>query len=543
MKEKSVTRSQQLQQLKSGQLFDLLVVGGGATGCGVALDGASRGLKVALVEKNDFSEGTSSRSTKLIHGGVRYLESAVKKLDRVQYHLVRDGLKERALILKNAPHLSNRLPLVTPLYRWIDVPYVFSGLKLYDLLSGRRHIGHSRLLSRREALHRFPMLKSAGLKAGVLYFDGQFHDARMALSLALTAEHHGATIINHVAITGLLKTDGTIAGAELTDSLTGESWTVHARGVINATGPFADRLRKLDNPAADEILSASTGVHIVLDKRFAPPDTGLMIPETEDGRVLFVLPWEGHALVGTTDEPAEVTEHPKPLDQEIDYLLRHITRYFNLKLDRSDVKASWSGLRPLVRDLEATDTASLARDHVIELSAAGLLTIAGGKWTTYRKMAEDTVDHALRCFSLVALKPACQTEQLPLLGGAGYKALGAETLLEKHGFAADIASYLHRTYGDQAEQVAQLAGGGEGVRLVQGHPILEAEVVYAVRHEMAERVIDVLARRTPLALLDTAAAGSAVARVVELMAQELGWDQGRCEEERRLAELRLNEGL
>ncbi|MBE0585506.1 MAG: FAD-dependent oxidoreductase, partial [Desulfofustis sp.] len=336
-------RQENLTKLKDAVTFDLVIIGGGATGCGIALDAATRGLKVALVEKNDFSEGTSSRSTKLVHGGVRYLEMAVKKLDRVQYNLVKDGLHERGLLLKNARHLSNRLSLVTPLYKWFDVPYVFAGLKFYDILSGRQNIGHSRLLSRKEALRRFPGLKAEGLKAGVLYYDGQFHDARMALSLALTAEQHGAAIINHVAVTGLSKEEGKVSGVVLTDSLTGESWPVKAKGVINATGPFVDQIRRLDNPSVANILSASTGIHIVLDKRFAPPDTGLMIPETEDGRVLFVLPWEDHALVGTTDEPAEITEHPHPLEKEIDYLLRHVTRYFNLQVGKSDIKAVWSG--------------------------------------------------------------------------------------------------------------------------------------------------------------------------------------------------------
>lgn len=541
--EGDVSRERHLEKLKAGHSFDLLIIGGGATGCGVALDAATRGLKVALVEKNDFSEGTSSRSTKLVHGGVRYLEAAVKKLDRIQYHLVRDGLKERYRLLKNAPHLSNRLPLVTPLYRWIDVPYVFIGLKLYDLLSGKRHIGHSQLLSRKEALRRFPMLKAEGLKAGVLYYDGQFHDARLALALALTAERYGATISNYVAVTGLIKRQDKICGAELTDSLTGESWTIHARGVINATGPFADRIRQMDNPAASEIISTSTGIHIVLDKRFAPPDTGLMIPETEDGRVLFVLPWEGHALIGTTDEPAAITEHPKPLEAEIEYLLRHVSRYFNLQVERSDIKAAWSGLRPLVKAPEAVDTASLARDHVIEVSAHGLLTIAGGKWTTYREMAMDAVDQALNCFHIEAPKPSCQTMHLPVLGGANYNEAGDQSLVEQYGFAADVAAYLNRTYGDQAELVARLNTPQDGIRLVDGHPILEAEVIYAVRHEMAERVIDVLARRTPLALIDNAAARSAVPRVLEIMAEELGWDQRRCAEETQLAVQRLSEGL
>jgi glycerol-3-phosphate dehydrogenase len=536
-------REQHLQQLKDDRVFDLLVVGGGATGCGVALDAASRGLQVALIEKNDFAEGTSSRSTKLVHGGVRYLEMAVKKLDRVQYNLVKDGLRERYTLLQNAPHLSNRLSLVTPLYRWIDIPYVFSGLKLYDILAGKRNIGHSRLLSRREALRRFPTLKAEGLKAGVLYYDGQFHDARMALSLALTAEQQGAVVVNHVAVSGLIKADEKIVGAQVTDSLNGESWRVRSRGVINATGPFADQLRMMDNPSAPRVLSASSGIHIVLDKRFAPPDTGLMIPKTEDGRVLFVLPWEDHALVGTTDEPADLNEHPRPLETEIAYLLRHVTRYFNLQVERADIKAVWSGLRPLISDPKAVDTARLARDHVIEVSQAGLLTIAGGKWTTYRLMAEDTVDHAIEQFKFPAKQPACQTEHLPILGGAAYQEKGDLDLVEKYHLPADVAAYLNRNYGDQAEQVAALAAAGYGSRLVENHPFLEAEVLYAVRFELAERVIDVLARRMPLALLDTGAARQAAPRVLAIMAEELGWDRERCEAEARLTELRLSEAL
>jgi len=538
-----MSREQHLQQLKDGSTFDLLVIGGGATGCGVALDAASRGLKVALVEKNDFAEGTSSRSTKLVHGGVRYLEMAVKKLDRVQYNLVKDGLRERYTLLKNAPHLSNRLALVTPLYRWIDIPYVFSGLKLYDILAGKRSVGHSRLLSRKEVLRRFPTVKAEGLKAGVLYYDGQFHDARMALSLALTAEQQGATIINHVGVTGLIKDAEKISGAELTDSLNGETWQLKAKGVINATGPFADQIRKFDNPKAVKILTASTGIHIILDKKFAPPDTGLMIPQTEDGRVLFVLPWEDHALVGTTDEPAEITEHPQPLETEIAYLLRHVTRYFNLQVEKTDIKAVWSGLRPLVSDPKATDTAKLARDHVIEETPNGLLTIAGGKWTTYRKMAEDTVDHALKMFSLSAQMPDCQTEELPILGGANYRKDGNLDLSEKYGFDTEVSAYLHRTYGDHAEQVAKLAETGYASRLVENHPVIEAEVLYAVRHELAERAIDVLARRMPLALLDTEATRQAAPRVLELMTKELSWDKKRVEEEKILVNIRLTEAL
>jgi glycerol-3-phosphate dehydrogenase len=533
-----MTRQENLAALKQDRVFDLLVIGGGATGCGVALDAASRGLSVALVEKNDFAEGTSSRSTKLVHGGVRYLEAAVKKFDRVQYDLVREGLHERGLLLKNARHLSNRLALVTPLYKWYEAPYVFAGLKLYDLLSGRQNIGHSRLLGRKEALARFPGLKAKGLKAGVLYYDGQFHDARMALSLALTAAQHGAVVSNHVAVTGLTKTEGRLCGAQLTDSLSGESWQIKARGVINAAGPFVDAIRQMDDPERPGLLSASRGVHLILDKRFAPPDTGLMIPKTEDGRVLFVLPWEGHALVGTTDAPAAVSEHPEAQESEIDYLLRHIGRYFNLQAERKDIKAVWAGLRPLVSDPKAAGTAGLVREHIIEVSDAGLLTIAGGKWTAYRSMAQDTVDHAVAAFDL-ASPSGCRTENLPIIGSADFREEGDRDLVDTYGFDADVAAYLNRTYGDRAGKVAALAAEGYGGRLAADHPVLEAEVVYAARNELADRVIDVLARRMPLALLDTAAAKQAAPRILELMAAELGWDEARCEAERQWTQERL----
>ncbi|PLX88974.1 MAG: glycerol-3-phosphate dehydrogenase [Desulfuromonas sp.] len=537
-----MNRTENLKQLREKKRFDLLVIGGGATGCGVALEAASRGLQVALVEQNDFAEGTSGRSTKLVHGGVRYLERAVRRLDPAQYHLVRDALHERSTLMKNAPHLANRLALVTPLYHWHKVPYVYSGLKLYDLLAGRHNIGHSRLLGRREALRRFPTLKAKGLKAGVLYYDGQFHDARMALSLALTAARHGAIISNHVAVSALLKKERYIVGAELTDSLTGERWQLHAKGVINATGPFADQLRQMDEPGTGEILSVSSGIHIVLDGRFAPPDTGLLIPETEDGRVLFVLPWEGHALVGTTDEVTTVSEHPRPREAEIDYLLRHLGRYFNLQVDRSDIRAVWSGLRPLVADPKRADTAGLARDHVIETSASGLLTIVGGKWTTYRRMAQDAVDHALREFDLFAPIATSRTAPLRLVGGERYREKDSEALSADTGIPAEMASYLLRSYGDQARQVADL--DRTLLRpLAEGLPIPEVAVLQAVRHELAERIIDVLARRTPLALLNTAAARRATSRVLEIMTSELGWGKRRQAAELALTELRLNDGL
>jgi glycerol-3-phosphate dehydrogenase len=531
-----------LEKLKKGTIFDLLVVGGGATGCGVALDAASRGLRVALVEQSDFAEGTSGRSTKLLHGGVRYLEMAVKHLDKGQYHLVKDALKERGILLHLAPHLCHRLPLVTPLYKWMEVPYILAGLKLYDLLAGSAGIGDSRLLGRSRALERFPMLHAEGLKAGVLYYDGQFNDARMSVSIALTATQHGATIVNHLGVEGLNKENGKITGVQVKDDISGESWDIGARVVINATGPFADSVRHMDDPGSRPMLKASSGTHIVLDKRFAPPDTGLLIPKTEDGRVLFVLPWEGHALVGTTDEPAEVSEHPRPMEEEIDYLVHYVCKYFDLRFSRSDIKSAWSGLRPLVSDPGKADTAKLSRDHVLEESPSGLLTIAGGKWTTYRKMAGDTVDYAVKKFNL-RQENGCRTDSIPLNGGANFHADGGVQLAEAYGMDPTIAEHLNRAYGDQARSVVEVGGEGFGDTLVDGHPYLEAEVLWAVRHEMACRAMDVLARRTPLALLDKAAAASAADRTIDIMAKELSWDSDRCREEKQLVQERLTSAI
>ena len=498
-------------RLKSGEIFDLLVIGGGATGCGIAVDAATRGLSVALVERNDFAEGTSSRSTKLLHGGVRYLEAAVKKLDKTHLKLVLEALHERGALLKNAPHLSRRLALVTPIHRWLEVPYVYIGLKLYDLLSGRRSIGASRLLSRKETLARLPGLRAEGLKAGVLYYDGQFVDSRLVIALVGTARQHGAALANHVEVTALRHdAQGKVCGAELHDRLDGARWEIAARTVVNATGPFADGIAKLDDPAAKPILTVSSGIHVVLDRKLIPANTGLLVPKTDDGRVLFILPWQNHALVGTTDEPASLEEHPRPAEKDIAYLLDYVRRFFTVEVSEKDVKSSWSGLRPLAFDPKAKNSAELARDHVLIEAKSGLITISGGKWTTYRLMAEQTVDHAIALAGLKAAGP-CRTATLPLL--------------------------------DAAPSIAAIAAQGWDGKLHPDHPYTEADVLQAVRHEDAQHAIDVLARRMTLAFVDKAAARSVAPRVIDLMSAELGWDQTRRAEELSLVEKRVSEAL
>ncbi|MDR0380130.1 MAG: FAD-dependent oxidoreductase, partial [Candidatus Accumulibacter sp.] len=466
---------------------------------------------------------------------VRYLEMAVKKLDRAQYHLVREALFERGIFLKNAPHLANRVPLVTPLYTWWEVPYVFAGLVLYDMLAGKLGLGRSSLVGRKEALRRFPMLRSEKLKAGVIYYDGQFQDARMAITLVLTAQGHGAVIANHVEAISFQKKADRLCGARVRDGISGEEFDIRARCIVNAAGPFVDRIRQMDMPAAEPVLSAASGIHIVLSSRFVPPDTGLLIPKTEDGRVLFVLPWQGHALIGTTDTPAEIVEHPQAGEGEIDYLLRHVNRYFNLSVQRGDVLSAWSGLRPLVKFDENASTAQLVREHLLMVSPSGLITMAGGKWTSYRKMAEEAVDQAISSAGLNPSGP-CRTLDLRLHGAEKYSSeILFHALTRDCGLDADIAEHLQHAFGDNAMSVACLAREGLGARLHPEHPYIEAEVIYAARHELAERAADVLTRRIPLAILDNAAAQAALPRVVELMAGEHAWDDGRCRRETELS--------
>ncbi len=530
-----MNRDAQLQRLQN-ETFDVLVIGGGATGAGVALEAASRSLKTALVERDDFSAGSSSRSTKLVHGGVRYLEQAVKKLDSTQFNLVRDALKERAILLHIAPHLAHPLPILTPLYSWFQIPYMMTGLKMYDALAGRANLKSSRFVGRDEALKRFPMLKKEGLRGAVLYYDGQFDDARMNVALALTAAEEGAAVGNHLEVTALLKNGSQVSGASVRDTLTGKTWDIRAKTVVNATGPFSDAVRQLDNKDAPPMLTASSGVHIVLGGRFSPPDTGLLIPQTDDGRVLFLLPWLGYTLFGTTDNPATIEANPEVSEADIDYLLSYLRRYFNVPATKDDILATWSGLRPLVSDPKAADTAKLSRDHVVNTSDSGLITIAGGKWTTYRKMAQDTVGEALKVGKLQA--EASRTDTLKLVGAEAFDPGGAASLQQQFGLDADVAEYLNSAYGDRAVKIAELAERYPK-RLVEGHPHLGAEVIYSATEEGACTAVDFLARRTRLAFLDQKAALETLPRVTDLLGKVLSWDDNRKQQDNQEAEAYL----
>ncbi len=518
----ALNRDTQLSALRQGG-FDLLIVGGGATGCGIALDAISRGLKVALIEKDDFASGTSSRSTKLLHGGVRYLERAVLDLDRGQYALVKEALQEREILLRLAPHLARYLPLLTPLYHRAEVPYYYAGLKMYDWLAGDDDAPPSRYVSAKEALEHCPMLQPNHLRGGVVYYDGQFDDARMNLSILLRATELGTVAANYVGVTSLEMQNGRITGAQVQDTLAGSRFSISAKIVINATGPHADSLRQMADPKIAHLLKASSGAHIVLDRRFSAPEMGLLIPKTEDGRVLFLLPWLGHTLVGTTDNPSKVVSNPEASQEDIAYILRQLQKYFSIQVSSQDVLAKWSGLRPLVQSAAAVSTAKLSREHVVEVLPSGLLTIAGGKWTTYRRMSIDAMDEAIQAANLKPTGPS-RTHEIFLAGGAAYSLQLPDELHATYGRDLYTCRYLARAYGDRAARVLDIADKEVKGVLVEGHPYLEAEVLYAARFEAACRSMDVVARRLRLSFLDSRATNKALPRVQALLGKELGWN-------------------
>ncbi|HET9984654.1 MAG TPA: glycerol-3-phosphate dehydrogenase/oxidase [Longimicrobiales bacterium] len=483
--------------------WELLVIGGGATGLGVAVDAASRGYRTLLVEQSDFAKGTSSRSTKLVHGGVRYLKQG-------NVSLVVEALKERGLLLRNAPHLVRNLPFVVPSYDWWEGPFYGVGLKMYDLLAGRQGIGRSRILSRRRTLELLPTLEPEGLTGGVIYHDGQFDDARLAINLARTAAEQGAALLNYVVVTGLLKVRGEVAGVRARDVESGQDLELEARVVVNATGVFADRIRRMDDAAARELISPSQGAHIVLDRSFLPGESAIMVPKTADGRVLFAIPWHDRVVVGTTDTPVgDVVLEPRPFAAEIEFLLEHAARYLVKDPAPADVRSIFAGLRPLVGGEEqGSPTSALSRDHTLSISHSGLVTITGGKWTTYRRMAQDTVDQAATIAGLED-RP-CVTHDLPIHGHDAHA--------ERFGPLA--------VYGSDAPAIEALLREDprRADRLDPDFPTTLGEVVWAARHEMARTVEDVLARRTRMLLLDARASMRAAPAVAATLADELGKD-------------------
>ena len=485
-------RPAQLHAATADVTWDVIVIGGGASGLGTALEAATRGYKTLLLEAHDYAKGTSSRSTKLVHGGVRYLAQG-------HIHLVHESLHERGLLKRNAPHLVHDLGFLIAAYQTWRVPFYGLGLKLYDFLAGRLNLRASRFLSRRKALEAVPTLKAEGLKGGILYFDGQFDDSRLAITLLRTFEAQGGVALNAAPVTGLIKEDGRVRGVRFSDSETGEAHEARGRIIINATGIFADTVRRLDAPEAPAMLSPSQGVHIAVAAKFLPGETAIMVPKTSDGRVLFVVPWHGRVLLGTTDTAVpEITLEPKPLDAEIDFILKTAADYMTPAPRREDILSVFAGLRPLVKAQAVADTKSLSREHTLLVSDSGLITLTGGKWTTYRRMGQDTIDRAEEAAEWAPV--ASRTEGLRL-----------------HGWS-ETASI----YGSDEAQVRALPGAD--VVLHPDLPYTEAEVRWGVRYEQARTVEDILSRRLRALLLDAKASVEAVPRVAAIMAEELGRD-------------------
>jgi glycerol-3-phosphate dehydrogenase len=494
------------------QPWDMIVVGGGATGVGVAIDAASRGYDVLLLEQSDFGKGTSSRSTKLAHGGVRYLEQG-------NIGLVMEALKERGLLLQNAPHIVHDLAFVVPNYDWWEAPFYGLGLKLYQLLAGKYGFGKSRILSREETLQHLPTLKTEGLRGGAVYYDGQFDDARLLIHMVFTAFEQGATLLNYAEVTGLTKdAHGFVDVVRARDVETGNEFRATAKVVINATGAFSDLLRSQADPSATPLIVPSQGIHLVFDPSFLQGDSAIMVPHTADGRVLFAIPWHGHTLVGTTETPlAAATLEPIAMEQEIEFILATAGEYLDKAPKRSDVLSVFAGIRPLVGNkglASGIKTAALSRDHLIDFDRSGLLTICGGKWTTYRHMAEDCVDQAATLAQLPE-KP-CVTPNLHI---HGFLNPTTEEVERKPGSLA--------VYGSDAHHIRKLIEADP--RLIEPlHPALpyiKAEVVWAARNEMARTIEDVLARRTRALFLNARAALEMAPAAGGLMAAELGWDQ------------------
>ncbi len=510
-------RNKLLERIDTEAEWDIIIIGGGATGLGAAVDASSRGYKTLLLEKFDFAKATSSRSTKLVHGGVRYLAQGNLKL-------VMEALRERGLLLENAPHLTHIQPFVLPVYSWWKKWYYALGLKIYDLMSGKLSIGNTRVLSSKKVIECAPAISRKGLSGGILYFDGQFDDARLAINLAQTAEENGGAVLNYVEVIGVIKENGQIKGVHARDNVSQKEYEIKTKSVINATGIFTDDILKMDDHQHHHVISPSQGIHLVIDKSFFPGDYALMVPKTDDGRVLFAVPWHNRMIVGTTDTPVKAPLfEPHAQEEEIAFVIRNVNRYLNTNIRREDVKAVFAGLRPLVRVPGQKNTSLMPRDHTIMVSRSNLVTITGGKWTTYRKMAKVAVDNAL--FVAKLERKACVTESLPIHGWCT---------------SVDCTDPLHY-YGVDAAAIRSMAERNDSWRelLHPDFPFIKAEVIWAVRNEMAITIEDVLARRIRLLFLDARAAMDTAPVVAQLMAEEMGknedWQRDQLQQFQKLA--------
>lgn len=499
-------REEMLRKLKRQKdAWDIVVIGGGATGLGIAVDAASRGYKTLLLEAYDFAKGTSSRSTKLAHGGVRYLQQG-------DVSLVLEALKERGLMLQNAPHLVKNQAFIIPTYEWWDGPFYTVGLKVYDIMSGKLGIGSSKRVSKEDAVKHIPTIDQNGLNGGVIYYDGQFDDARLAVSLAMTAAQYNGTVLNYMKVTGLLKSeDGMVNGVQVEDNENGDTFEIKAKVVINATGVFADSVKKMDEPDTKDMIQPSQGIHLVLDKKFLPDDYAIMVPQTKDGRVMFAVPWHDKVVLGTTDTIIDKSAfEPTPQEDEIEFILETAGQYLTQAPTRADVLSTFAGLRPLAKpEGKGKATKEISRHHKVLVSLSGLVTVIGGKWTTYRKMAQDAVDNAILIGALPDRK--CITENLPIYGFDKSSPMGEDPM---------------NVYGTDKEKILNLEEENPDFKMQfsQKFPLKKSQVVWAVRNEMARTLEDMLARRFRGIFLDALESIKISEAVGKVMQEELGQD-------------------
>ena len=491
-------RKDNISALAQGDPWDIVIVGGGASGLGAAVDAAKRGYKTVLLEKNDFSKGTSSRSTKLVHGGVRYLQNG-------DISLVIEALKERGIMKKNAHHLVKDMSFVIPFYDWWNSPFYGLGLKVYDMMAGKMGLGPSTLLNKNETIELINNVKQEGLKGGVIYHDGQFDDSRMAITLALTATELGATLINYTEVTALIKKENLITGVEVLDVESGEKYSIHSKVVVNATGVFSDLIVKMDQPEARPMIRPSQGVHLVLERDFLDGNHAIMIPHTTDGRVLFAVPWHDHVVVGTTDTPIDhADEEPIALEEEVAFILKNASQYMTKKPKRSDVKSVFAGLRPLAAQQgEAAETKEVSRHHKVNVSTSGLISVLGGKWTTYRKMGEDSINTAAVVGGLKEQK--CKTRKL---------------LLHGYDENTDMNDPLH-VYGSDRQKIISMGNPKDNESLSDKFYISKNLILWSVEREMAIHLEDVLARRVRCLFLDAQETQKVAPQVARIMADAM----------------------
>ena len=498
-----LSREKSFEKISNTPQWDVVVIGGGATGLGIAVDAAQRGFKVLLLEKNDFAKGTSSRSTKLVHGGVRYLAQGNLKL-------VIEALRERGFMLANAPHLTHVQEFIIPVYSFFDKIFYAAGLLIYDLLAGKLSLSRTKILGRKTVAKRIPSIQQKKLKGGIVYADGQFDDARFAIALALTASELGGTVVNYANVVGLKKNKGKITGVSFVDEIENKRFDVLAKSVINATGVFVDGILDLDDEASPAAVMPSQGVHLVIDKKFFPTSDALMIPKTKDGRVLFAVPWHDAIVLGTTDTPLSmISDEPIALEEEVNFILEHFNQYNQVKITRGDIKSIYAGLRPLVKTSNNKSTALASRDHTIIVSKSNLITITGGKWTTYRKMAKDALNNAVFVAKLPLIK--CSTRNLRL-----------------HGYLPNVAyGQTLSQYGSDASKILEIMEKQKSMseRIHPDHPFTRAELEWCVTNEMAMQVEDILARRSRMLFVDAHAAIASSEKTARMMASLLHRDE------------------